>query len=140
MPSGLHRSYGAHHLHFITCSCYHRLPFQTPARRLSFNVWTTKRRIEKLRYMHRNPVRRGLAAQPDQWAWSSFRFYGYAEKGRVTVNAIGSAKMKLRPPPHERSPSTHPFAQNAKRVGTQACNSTRKGGPSASHSYWARAL
>jgi hypothetical protein len=27
MPSGLHRTYGAHHLHFITCSCHRRLPF-----------------------------------------------------------------------------------------------------------------
>jgi REP element-mobilizing transposase RayT len=27
MPSGLHRTYGAHHLHFITCSCSRRLPF-----------------------------------------------------------------------------------------------------------------
>jgi REP element-mobilizing transposase RayT len=27
MPSDLHRTYGAHHLHFITCSCYRRLPF-----------------------------------------------------------------------------------------------------------------
>src|ERR1700761_6850627 len=27
MPSGLHRTYGAHHLHFITTSCYRRLPF-----------------------------------------------------------------------------------------------------------------
>lgn len=26
MPSGLHRTYGTHHLHFITCSCYRRLP------------------------------------------------------------------------------------------------------------------
>ena len=25
MPSGLHRTYGADHLHFITCSCYRRL-------------------------------------------------------------------------------------------------------------------
>ena len=25
MPRGLHRYYGAHHLHFITCSCYRRL-------------------------------------------------------------------------------------------------------------------
>jgi hypothetical protein len=25
MPSGLHRTYGAHRLHFITCSCYRRL-------------------------------------------------------------------------------------------------------------------
>jgi putative transposase len=27
MPAGLHRTYGSHHLHFITCSCYRRLPF-----------------------------------------------------------------------------------------------------------------
>jgi REP element-mobilizing transposase RayT len=28
----LHRSYGAHHLHFITCPCYRRLPFLGTAR------------------------------------------------------------------------------------------------------------
>ena len=32
MPSGLHRSYGAHHLHFITCSCYRRLPLLNSAK------------------------------------------------------------------------------------------------------------
>ena len=32
MPSGLHRTYGAHHLHFITCPCYRRLPFLSTAR------------------------------------------------------------------------------------------------------------
>jgi len=32
MPSGLHRTYGAHHLHFITCSCYQRLPLLRAAR------------------------------------------------------------------------------------------------------------
>ena len=32
MPSGLHRTYGAHQLHFITCSCYRRLPFLNSAR------------------------------------------------------------------------------------------------------------
>jgi putative transposase len=32
MPRGLHRSYGAHHLHFITCSCYRRLPCLSTAR------------------------------------------------------------------------------------------------------------
>jgi putative transposase len=26
MPRGLQRFYGAHHLHFITCSCYRRCP------------------------------------------------------------------------------------------------------------------
>ena len=34
MPSGLHRYYGAQHAHFITCSCYRRLPLlDTPRRR-----------------------------------------------------------------------------------------------------------
>jgi REP element-mobilizing transposase RayT len=32
MPSGLHRTRGAHPLHFITCSCYRRRPFLNRAR------------------------------------------------------------------------------------------------------------
>jgi putative transposase len=32
MPSGLHRTYGAHHLHFITCSCYRRWPLLNSVR------------------------------------------------------------------------------------------------------------
>ena len=42
--------------------------------------------IEKLRYIHRNPVKRGLVASPEQWAWSSFRAYAYGERGPVRVN------------------------------------------------------
>ena len=44
-----------------------------------FNVWTEYKRIEKLRYMHRNPVKRGLVEEPEEWPWSSFRNY-HAEK------------------------------------------------------------
>jgi putative transposase len=61
-----------------------------------FNVWSDHKRIEKLRYMHRNPVRRGLVLEPDQWPWSSFRFYAYHEPGLVLINAPGSAKLKIR--------------------------------------------
>ena len=32
MPGGLHRTYGAHRMHFITCSSYRRLPFLRSAR------------------------------------------------------------------------------------------------------------
>jgi putative transposase len=150
VTKGLERFYGGHDLHFITCSCYRRLPELGTAyrrdlflqmleearrkyqfvvygyvvmpehfhllmsepeqgdpsvvmkvvkerfsRRLNrgwrvrsaaqaalwdpspspiwqkrfydFNVWSTRKRIEKLRYMHRNPVKRGLVTQPDQW-------------------------------------------------------------------------
>ena len=34
------------------------------ARYYDFNVWTRKKRVEKLRYMHRNPVKRGLVENP----------------------------------------------------------------------------
>jgi putative transposase len=168
VPTRLKRYYNSRQLHFITCSCYHRIPFlgraprrdlflklleqarrryrftvvgyvimpehihllisepetgdpsvvmkvvkQRFARRVrkrqlstvqtrlwpetdpghvwqkrfyDFNVRSERKRIEKLRYMHRNPVRRGLVTEPDQWRWSSYRSYAYAERGTVRVN------------------------------------------------------
>lgn len=169
MPAGLKRYYGSGDLHFITFSCYHRLPLlndaadrdlflsllektrqsfecdiagyvvmpehvhllvsepahgtlstvvqvvkQMSSRLISptlcgakngapeisskgekqplwqtrfydFNVRTEDKRIEKLRYVHRNPVTRGLVARPDEWAWSSYRFYAFGEEGAVKV-------------------------------------------------------
>ncbi|HZQ69468.1 MAG TPA: transposase [Terriglobales bacterium] len=61
-----------------------------------FNVWTDHKRIEKLRYIHRNPVKRGLVAAPEDWAWSSFRAYAFGEVGRVRVNDWDVLKMKVR--------------------------------------------
>ena len=52
------------------------------------NVWSDKKRIEKLRYIHRNPVRRGLVASPEEWRWSSFRSYSLGEKGAVDVKVV----------------------------------------------------
>jgi REP element-mobilizing transposase RayT len=40
-----------------------------------FNVRTEQKHIEKLRYIHRNPVKRGLVDRPEHWEWSSFRSY-----------------------------------------------------------------
>jgi REP element-mobilizing transposase RayT len=51
------------------------------ARFYDFNVWSAKKRVEKLRYMHRNAVKRGLVTSPEQWRWSSFRAYALGEKG-----------------------------------------------------------
>jgi putative transposase len=52
-----------------------------------FNVWSRRKEVEKLRYMHRNPVKRGLVSSPELWRWSSFRAYAYSEQGLVKVNA-----------------------------------------------------
>jgi putative transposase len=40
-----------------------------------FNVWSRKKRVEKLAYMHMNPVKRGLVEDPKDWRWSSYSFY-----------------------------------------------------------------
>jgi putative transposase len=49
-----------------------------------FNVWSARKRIEKLTYMHKNPVKRGLVAEPQLWMWSSYRFYQSGEKNACT--------------------------------------------------------
>jgi REP element-mobilizing transposase RayT len=33
-----------------------------------FNFFSERKHIEKLRYMHRNPVKRGLVESPELWA------------------------------------------------------------------------
>jgi putative transposase len=139
MPRGLVRFQQTENFHFLTFSCYHRLPYlnivaareifesalermqrrynllvagyvvmpehvhllvneprrgslarsiqalklsvamrrtERPfwqARYYDFNVRSEEKRIEKLRYMHRNPVKRGLVVRPEDWKWSSFR-------------------------------------------------------------------
>ncbi len=66
-----------------------------------FNVWSERKRIEKLRYIHRNPVKRGLVEQPEQWKWSSFRSYLDGEPGPVRVNFQDwPLKPKSRPVEH----------------------------------------
>ena len=40
-----------------------------------FNVWSFKKKNEKLNYMHFNPVKRGLVRHPKEWLWSSYAFY-----------------------------------------------------------------
>ena len=177
MPEGLKRYYGQEHLHFLTCTCYHRQAWlasdrrrdlflqileqvrqryrfvvagyvvmpehihllisepeqgtpstvmqvlkQRFARRVlrrkrrhmaqaelwpeephvwqrrfyDFNVWNERKRIEKLRYMHRNPVKRGLVLEPEQWEWSSYRSYAKQEGGRVKINQWPKVEMKVR--------------------------------------------
>jgi putative transposase len=171
MPKGLKRYYGQHHLHFITCSCYRRLPLfrsahardtfvgilgtvrdrygfplvgyvvmpehihlligepptgtpstvlQVLKERVSsrlrsenelhiqessgfdqqtlprfwqlrfhdFNVWSPKKRVEKLQYIHLNPVKRGLVAHPKDWPWSSFSFYAKRDPGLVRIDPV----------------------------------------------------
>jgi len=175
-PKGLRRRYGLRHLHFITCSCYRRLPLlasvraknlfvrilgevrdrhgfalagyvvlpnhihlligepvkgtfsivmqvlkqrvsrrlrRKPSRTMSsqqlrlpfrhahdawpqfwqprfydFNVWSQTKFVEKLHYMHMNPVKRNLVAHPRDWPWSSFSFNAGRQKGLVRIDPV----------------------------------------------------
>jgi putative transposase len=163
MPWGLRRFHHSEQLHFVTFSCYHRLPKlatsqarsvfersleqtrlayvfyvlgyvvmpehvhllltepQTKAlssalqalkqsvsrtlalraaepfwqaRYYDFNVWSEEKRVKKLRYMHRNPVVRGLVARPEEWACSSFRHYATGYEGTVEIESEWTARKR----------------------------------------------
>lgn len=176
MPTGLTRRYGRGHLHFITCSCYLRLPLlrsvrarnlfveildeirfryqfalvglvvmpehfhllmgepkvgtpslvlqilkQQVSRKLrqrrrkcisssqlclwqeslnagprsfwqrrfyDFNVWSRRKKIEKLHYMHMNPVKRGLVEHPKDWRWSSYASYQHHPGALIEIDFV----------------------------------------------------
>ena len=59
-----------------------------------FNVPTHQKFLEKLRYIHRNPVRRGLVANPEDWKWSSFRHYQTGLHGTVEIESEWTARER----------------------------------------------
>lgn len=66
------------------------------ARYYDFNVWSERKRIDKLRYMHRNPVKRGLATRPEDWEWSSFRHYATGIEGIVEIESEWTVRRRER--------------------------------------------
>src|ERR1700684_2764145 len=52
-----------------------------------FNIRNYRQFVEKLRYIHRNPVERGLCERPEDWEWSSFRHYATAIEGCVEIES-----------------------------------------------------
>ncbi|HEX4321048.1 MAG TPA: transposase [Acidobacteriaceae bacterium] len=59
-----------------------------------FNVYSGAKTVEKLRYMHRNPVKRGLVEKPEDWPWSSFRHYLTGEVSTVEIESEWTARRR----------------------------------------------
>ncbi len=69
---------------------HHHAHFRVWQRRgYDMNIWSPKKREEKLNYMHNNPVKRGLVKQPGDWPWSSWRYYFWNDTSLLAMDRVG---------------------------------------------------
>ena len=68
-----------------------------------FNVFTPDKFSEKLQYIHRNPVTRGLVARPEDYPWSSFNYYRTGKPGTVQIESEWLANARTRAAPTHSS-------------------------------------
>jgi putative transposase len=61
-----------------------------------FNIRNHAQFVEKLRYIHRNPVKRGLCERAEHWEWSSFLQYATGCEGRVEIECEWAARKRER--------------------------------------------
>ena len=54
-----------------------------------FNIHREKTLAQKLEYCHRNPVAAELVDRPEQWRWSSYRFYECGDRSLLPMDWDG---------------------------------------------------
>ncbi|MFL6436915.1 MAG: REP-associated tyrosine transposase [Terriglobales bacterium] len=103
-----------------------------------FNVFSEAKTAEKLKYMHQNPVKRGLVSTPELWRWSSYRVYAFGERGPVNMDwrfppyTMKRTRVRRFGQRDEHDPvmiqHTHP-AKSTRSAAPTARYSTRKSKP-----------
>jgi len=93
------------------------LPHFWQVRYYGFPVWTEKKRIEKLRYVHRNPVRRGLVRRPEGWRWSSFVHYATGAEAAVEIESQWTARKREKMGITPAVAIAHPSPKSGERGG-----------------------
>jgi putative transposase len=61
-----------------------------------FNVRNHAQFVEKLHYIHQNPVKRGLCERAEDWQWSSFRHCATGCEWRVEIESEWTARKRER--------------------------------------------
>jgi putative transposase len=72
------------------------LPHFWQVRYYDFAVWSEEKCAEKITYIHRNPVTRGLVTLPEDWKWSSFLPWAEGAEGRVEIECPATARKRER--------------------------------------------
>ncbi len=63
-------------------------PFWKP-RGYDFNIDRKESLLQKLDYIHRNPLRRGLVERAEDWTWSSYRYYEFGDPVPIAMDWDG---------------------------------------------------
>jgi len=66
------------------------------ARYHDVNLFTGLKAGAALKYIHRNPVTRGLTLKPEDWAWSSYRHYLNGLPGTVEIESWWTEMIRKR--------------------------------------------
>ena len=109
-PASIPLSRALHSLKLSVSKLSHQHPFWAH-RYYDFNVFSTRKQVEKLRYLHRNPVTRGLVARPEDWPWSSFRHYATGERGVVEIESFWTAAW--------REANQHPTLADSQKIANR---------------------
>ena len=89
-----------------------------------FNVWTKRKRIEKLRYMHCDPVKRGLVASPELWEGEQLSSIRPGGSWPGESQRLGSAEDEdstagsLEPKPERCQQCSGPLLEKREKWGT----------------------
>ncbi|NLW84080.1 MAG: hypothetical protein GXY41_06725 [Phycisphaerae bacterium] len=76
------------HGHELTFSCYRRIPLLKNTTFCGYdrNIFTHAAAIHSVRYIHANPVKRGLVQWPQEWYYSSYRQMHSQGDGPLDIN------------------------------------------------------
>ncbi len=66
------------------------------ARYYDFNVRDYPPHAEKLRYIRRNPVQRGLCQRPEDWEWSRLLQHANGYEGKIEIESEWTARKRER--------------------------------------------
>lgn len=61
-----------------------------------FNIRNREEFVEKLHYIHWNPVRKGLCECPEDWPWSSFLHHATGCETRIEIESEWTARKRER--------------------------------------------
>ena len=64
------------------------------ARYFDRNITGEDARTEVIRYIHRNPAKRGLVTRPEDYPWSSFTHYTTGTRGTVEIESDWTARWR----------------------------------------------